>query len=137
MTARLFGRTAEHDVEMTATRIHLVLAALMGLAGVALLAAAAHVTGTQNVQTAGQMLLFHAPVVIGATAARKAGLLHDSRARLSLSLLVFGVALFAADLALRGFFNEGLFPRAAPTGGWFILGGWMGLAVAPLFAPRA
>ncbi|MBA4269782.1 MAG: DUF423 domain-containing protein, partial [Methylobacterium sp.] len=50
---------------MTAARIHLVLAALMGLAGVALLAAAAHVTGTTNVQTAGQMLLFHAPLVFG------------------------------------------------------------------------
>ncbi|SFJ16601.1 Uncharacterized membrane protein YgdD, TMEM256/DUF423 family [Bosea sp. OK403] len=121
---------------MTATKIHLTLAALMGLAGVALLAAAAHVTGTQNVGTAGQILLFHAPAVFGATAARKAGFLTDFVARLAISGLILGAALFAADLTRRGFFNEGLFPRAAPIGGWFMFGGWLGLAVAAALAPR-
>jgi uncharacterized membrane protein YgdD (TMEM256/DUF423 family) len=119
---------------MTATRIHLALAALMGFAGVALLAAAAHVTGTANVQTAGQMLLFHASLVIGATAARKGGHLADGLARLALSAIIVGAALFAADLARRGFANEGLFPRAAPIGGWFMLGGWLALAVSALGA---
>lgn len=119
---------------MTATRIHLVLAALMGLAGVALLAAAAHVTGTTNVQTAGQMLLFHAPVIFGATAARKAGFLLDWLARIALSLVILGAVLFSADLARRGFANEALFARAAPIGGFLILGGWLGLALAAVFA---
>ena len=122
---------------MSATRIHLTLAALMGLAGVALLAAAAHVTGTTNVQTAGHMLLFHAPTIISATAARKAGLLHDGLARLAISVVILGVALFAADLARRGFASEALFPRAAPIGGFLTLGGWLGLALAALFAKRA
>ncbi len=121
---------------MTATRIHLTLAALMGLAGVALLAAAAHITGTANVQTAGQMLLFHAPVIFGATVARKGGYLHDLLARIALSALILGAALFAADLARRGFANEALFPRAAPIGGWFVLGGWLGLAVAAVLTKR-
>lgn len=119
---------------MTATRIHLVLAALMGLAGVALLAAAAHVTGTTNVQTAGQMLLFHAPVIFGATAARKAGFLVDWLARIALSLVILGTVLFSADLARRGFASEALFARAAPIGGFLILGGWLGLALAAVFA---
>ena len=119
---------------MTAARIHLVLAALMGLAGVALLAAAAHVTGTANVATAGQMLLFHASVVMGATAARKAGLLADLAARLALSAIILGAALFAAVLTRRGFAGTALFPRAAPTGGWFMLAGWLGLAWAAAFA---
>ena len=122
---------------MTAAKIHLMLAALMGLAGVALLAAAAHVTGTSNVQTAGQMLMFHAPLVFGATAARKAGLLSDLVARIALSLIILGVALFAVDLAWRGFANEGLFPRAAPAGGFLMLGGWLVLALSALFARRA
>ncbi|WP_336813926.1 DUF423 domain-containing protein [Bosea sp. MMO-172] len=122
---------------MTATRLHLALAALMGLAGVALLAAAAHVTGTANVQTAGQMLLFHASVVIGATAARKGGHLQDVLARIALSAIILGAMLFAADLARRGFANEALFPRAAPIGGWFMLGGWLGLAVAAVTAKRS
>ncbi|WP_449254706.1 DUF423 domain-containing protein [Bosea sp. (in: a-proteobacteria)] len=115
---------------MTAARIHLVLAALMGCAGVALLAAAAHVTGTANVQTAGQILLFHAPLVIAATAARKGGHLRDLPTRIALSAIILGAALFAADLSRRGFAGEALFPRAAPTGGWLMLAGWLGLALA-------
>lgn len=122
---------------MNAAKIHLVLAALMGLAGVALLAAAAHVTGTTNVQIAGQMLLFHAPLVFGATVARKGGYLLDWLARLGLSILILGAALFAADLARRGFTNEALFPRAAPIGGFGMLGGWLLLALSAVFAPRA
>ncbi len=122
---------------MNATKIHLILAALMGLAGVALLAAAAHVTGTANVQTAGQMLLFHASVVIGATAARKGGHLSDLAARIALTAIILGTALFAADLARRGFANEALFARAAPTGGWLVLAGWLGLALSAATAKRS
>lgn len=121
---------------MTATKLHLALAALMGFAGVALLAAAAHVAGTQSVQTAGQILLFHAPAVIAGTCARKAGNLRDLPGRLAISALILGAALFAADLARRGFAGAGLFPMAAPTGGWFMLGGWLGLASAALVARR-
>jgi uncharacterized membrane protein YgdD (TMEM256/DUF423 family) len=121
---------------MTASRIHLTIAALMGLFGVALLAAAAHVTGTANVQTAGQMLLFHASLLVGATAARKGGYLQDGLARVALSLIIAGVALFAADLSRRGFANETLFPRAAPIGGFGMMGGWLLLTFAALFAPR-
>lgn len=123
---------------MTATRIHLVLAALMGFAGVALLAAAAHIARDPgHVQTAGQMLLFHASVVIGATAARQGGYLHDALARVALSAIVLGAAVFAADLSRRGFAGEALFRRAAPIGGWLMLGGWLGLAVAALGGKRA
>ncbi|CAH1662035.1 Membrane protein [Hyphomicrobiales bacterium] len=123
---------------MTATKVHLTFAALMGLAGVALLAAAAHAAlDPGHVQTAGQMLLFHASVVIGVTAARKGGYLQDMLARFALSAIIFGAILFAADLSRRGFANEALFPRAAPIGGWFMLGGWLGLAVAALSARRA
>ena len=123
---------------MTATRMHLFVAALMGLAGVALLAAAAHVAvDPGHVQTAGQMLLFHASVIIGATAARRGGHLQDLLARVALSAIILGATLFAADLARRGFANEGLFPRAAPIGGWFMLGGWLGLAVAAVTAKRS
>ena len=123
---------------MTATRIHLVLAALMGFVGVALLAAAAHVAlDPGHAQTAGQMLMFHASVVMGATAARKGGYLQDALARIPLSAIIRGACLFSADLARRGFSGEALFPRAAPIGGWFMLGGWLGLTIAALTAKRA
>jgi uncharacterized membrane protein YgdD (TMEM256/DUF423 family) len=121
---------------LTATRIHLVLAMLMGLAGVALLAAAAHANGAETVRTAGQMLLFHAPAVIAATAARRGLLLADGPARLALLLLILGVVLFSADLALRGFQGERLFAGAAPAGGFLMLGGWAGLALSALLAKR-
>ena len=75
--------------------------------------------------------------VIGATAARKGGHLHDLLARIALSAIMVGACLFAADLARRGFGGAALFPRAAPTGGWFMLGGWLGLAVAAVTAKRS
>ena len=87
-------------------------------------------------QTAGQMLLFHASAVMAATAARKAGHLADLPARLALSALVLGAALFAADLARRGFSGAGLFPMAAPTGGWLMLGAGSGLPPPRMAARR-
>jgi uncharacterized membrane protein YgdD (TMEM256/DUF423 family) len=122
---------------ITATRIHLTIAMLMGLSGVTLLAASAHSGASDTVQIAGQMLLFHAPAVIAACAARRAEMLADWAARLALSLLILGVALFSADLVMRGFHGERLFLGAAPAGGFMMLGGWFGLALAALFAKRA
>lgn len=122
---------------ITATRIHLSIAMLMGLSGVTLLAAATHSGASDTVQIAGQMLLFHAPAVIAACAARRAELLADLAARLAISLLILGVALFSADLVTRGFHGERLFLGAAPAGGFMMLGGWLGLALAALFAKRA
>ena len=121
---------------MTASRLVLTLAALYGAAGVALMAAGAHAAGEQAT-IAGQMLLFHASVIIGATAARRGGHFHDLLARIALSAIIVGACLFAADLARRGFGGAALFPRAAPTGGWFMLGGWLGLAVAAVTAKRS
>lgn len=122
---------------ITATRIHLTIAMLMGLFGVTLLAAATHAGAADTLQIAGQMLLFHASAVIGACVARRAGLLADIGARLAISLLILGVALFAADLAMRGFHGARLFMGAAPAGGFMMLGGWLGLAGSALFARRA
>ena len=58
-------------------------------------------------------------------------------ARVALSAIIVGACLFAADLARRGFGGTALFPRAAPIGGWFMLGGWLGLAVAAVTAKRS
>lgn len=122
---------------MTATRIHLVLAGLMGLAGVALLAAAAHAAlNPAPVQTAGQVLLFHGSTLFGATAARRGGYLQDKLARVALSAMILGAILFSADLARLGLTGRGLFAGAAPSGGWFMLGGWLGLAIAAASAKR-
>lgn len=120
-----------------AAMIHLTVAMLMGAAGVGLLAAGAHGGVAESVTTAGQILLFHAPVVVAATAARKIGLLHEIVARIALSFLCLGVALFAADLARRGFYAQRLFQNAAPTGGFLMMASWFGLALAALLPPRS
>lgn len=121
---------------MTATKLHLVIACLFGAIGIALLAAATHATGARTTEIAGQMLLFHAPALIAVTVARKAGLLHDLASRIALVVLIVGATLFAADLARRGLGGERLFPMASPAGGFAMIGGWLGLAVAALLARR-
>lgn len=121
---------------MNASSIHLAVAGLFGLAGVVLLALGAHSGGAGQATVAGQMLLFHAPALIAGTAARKAGLLHDLIARLALSALALGAALFAADLARRGFGGDRLFPGAAPAGGFLSMAGWLGLTLSALLPRR-
>lgn len=117
------------------SRIHLVIACLFGAAGVALQAAGSHLASAQAA-TAGQFLLVHAPVLLAGTALRQQGLLREPAAALVLSVLAFGVALFAADLARRGLAGASLFPFAAPLGGGLMLIGWLALAVTAAWRPR-
>ncbi|HRK24877.1 MAG TPA: DUF423 domain-containing protein [Beijerinckiaceae bacterium] len=120
---------------MTATRIHCALACLFGAAGVVLMALGAHVAGSLSA-TAGQMLLIHAPAVLAATVARKAGFLADRLALLGIAALLLGPALFAGDLAMRELAGNRLFPMAAPVGGALAIAGWVLLTIAALTAPR-
>jgi uncharacterized membrane protein YgdD (TMEM256/DUF423 family) len=116
---------------MTAARIHILLASLMGAAGIALWARAAH-GGLPNLVTAAQFLLIHAAAVLAITASRKQGLMHDAAARWAVSILILGTVLFAGDLTFRALAGAGLFPMAAPIGGSALIGGWLILAVATL-----
>jgi uncharacterized membrane protein YgdD (TMEM256/DUF423 family) len=116
---------------MSAARIHILLAGLMGAAGVALWAMAAH-RGGPSAATAAQMLLIHAAAVLGLTACRKQGLIGERSGRLAASALVLGAVLFAGDIAARAFLGSGLFPMAAPAGGLLLIGGWLAAAAAAL-----
>jgi uncharacterized membrane protein YgdD (TMEM256/DUF423 family) len=116
---------------VTASRIHILLAALMGAAGVAFWAMAAH-RGGPPAATAAQMLLLHGAAVLGLTACRKQGLIHNRVASLAASALILGVILFSADIAARAFAGSGLFPMAAPAGGLLLIGGWLLAAIAAL-----
>lgn len=111
-------------------RLPLLLAALYGAAGVALMAAGSHSAGGAFAGTAGQMLLFHGSAVIAAVLAQRAGLLAPTLGRIAIWVLLAGPAIFAADLAMRGFGFNRLFPMAAPTGGSLTILGWLLLAVA-------
>ena len=115
---------------MTASRIHILLAGLMGAAGVALWAMAAHRPGAASLVTSAHFLLFHAAAIISITACRKQGLIADKMASISVSALIIGTMLFSGDLVMRSFLQSSLFINAAPIGGVLTIIGWMLLALA-------
>jgi uncharacterized membrane protein YgdD (TMEM256/DUF423 family) len=110
--------------------ILIALAGLMGAAGVVLLAAGAHAAPGAGLDSAGQMLLFHAAAVIGIAVALHQGLLVRPLALAAAIGLVAGAALFSGDVALKALAGHRLFPMAAPTGGFISIASWLGLAVA-------
>ena len=119
-----------------AERILVVLAALSGVLGVGLSAAAAHVTGG-NLATAAQFLLFHAPALLALAALTVAEALNPSIARLAGYVLVLGLILFCGDLSRRAFSGVALFPKAAPTGGILLMIGWVLVGASALLRLRA
>jgi len=118
---------------MTPT-ILIIFAGLMGAAGVVLLAAAAHAAPGAGLDSAGQMLLFHAAAVIAAVAALQPVLLFRPLALAAAIGLVVGTVLFSGDIAMRAFAGHRLFPMAAPTGGVILIASWLAAAVAAAIA---
>jgi uncharacterized membrane protein YgdD (TMEM256/DUF423 family) len=114
--------------------ILIALAGLMGAAGVVLLAAGAHAAPGAGLDSAGQMLLFHAAAVIAAAAAMTQGLLFRPLAHAAAIGLIVGAVLFSGDIAMRAFAGHRLFPMAAPTGGFVLIASWLGVAVAAVIA---
>ena len=120
------------------TRILVIVAGLMGAAGVALAAAATHRAneGASGLQAASSMLLFHAPAVLAVALLLERGLVH----RISGSLAAFGfvvaATLFAGDLSMRQFAGHRLFPFAAPIGGTLLIASWLSLAVCAAWPRR-
>ncbi len=106
--------------------------ALAGLAGLALSAMAAHAAGGPNLDTAARFLLVHAPVLLAAAALAHTGAVNPSLGRIAGWLMVLGLALFCGDLVMRALRETPLFPRAAPIGGFLLMGGWGLLALAAL-----
>jgi uncharacterized membrane protein YgdD (TMEM256/DUF423 family) len=127
------------DEEVLVTRISHALAAfagLMGAAGVALAATAAHSGGGGLAETGALFLILHAGALIGLVAAAAA---VSREGRRALIVCGFGLgcaaALFSGDLAMRALAGGRLFPFAAPIGGTAMLLFW--LAIAVIFAAGA
>ena len=114
--------------------ILIALAGVMGAAGVVLLAAGAHAAPGAGLDSAGQMLLFHAAAVIAAVAALTQGLLFRPLALAAAIGLIVGAVLFSGDIAMRALAGHRLFPMAAPTGGFVLIASWLGVAVAAVIA---
>ncbi len=104
----------------------LALAGLVGAGGVVAGAAAAHVTGTESLRTAAEILMIHAVAAVGVVA------LAAQRTRPSAWLyvaaaMVTGAALFGGDIAVRAATGSAIFPMAAPTGGTILILAWLAL----------
>ena len=118
------------------SQILLVLAGLMGAAGIALTAAGAHGKPGAGLDSAGYLLLIHAVAVLAAAALMRAGVFYRPLALAGLWGFVAGSALFAADVAARAYAGGKLFPFAAPAGGMIMIAGWLVLTVSALVALR-
>ena len=118
-------------------RVLLALAGLCGLLGVALSAAAAHREGGETLRTAAYFLLFHAPLVVGLMALAVGGFVNRTAASLAAVTVLAGLALFSGDLAMRALAGATLFPYAAPSGGFALMGGWLLVALSALVPARS
>ena len=108
----------------------IALAGLMGAAGVALAAVAAHLAPGAGLDSAAYMLLFHAAAVLGGAALVQQNVPWRPLALIVLAAWVLGAGLFSGDIAIRALAGYRLFPMAAPTGGLLLIGAWLGLAAA-------
>ena len=112
------------------------LAALMGAAGVALAAAGVHANGGDLARTGALFLLMHAAAALGVAAhARVATALAPALVVVGF-VMEGGAALFAAELAMRAFTGDRIFPFAAPIGGSTIILSWVALALTFAAAAR-
>jgi uncharacterized membrane protein YgdD (TMEM256/DUF423 family) len=112
------------------SRLLVLAGGLVGAAGVALSAAAAH-RGGAFTGTAANFLLMHAPVFLAI------GLAGGNRClRIASLVLLAGLLLFAGDLLARDFLGSRLFPMSAPIGGTLLIVGWLAIAVSALWRPR-
>lgn len=106
-------------------RALMVLAAIMGAAGVAAAAYSAHGTvggGAERMAGAVTLvLLAHAPAILAIA------LVGGRNPILAFGgfLIAAGALLFSADLGLRMFSGARLFANAAPTGGIAMMAGWL------------
>jgi uncharacterized membrane protein YgdD (TMEM256/DUF423 family) len=114
---------------MTPT-VLIAFAGLMGAAGVVLLAAAAHAAPGAGLDSAGQMLLFHAVAALASAVALHQGLVFRPLAIAAAIGLIAGASLFSGDIAMRALAGHRLFPLAAPTGGVILIASWLALGAA-------
>jgi uncharacterized membrane protein YgdD (TMEM256/DUF423 family) len=112
------------------------VAALMGAAGVALAAAGVHESGGELAERGALFLLLHAAAAL-AIAAHARVAIASARALVVVGFVMeAGAALFSAELAMRAFTGERIFPFAAPIGGTTMMLSWVALALVFAIASR-
>ncbi len=104
----------------------MVIACLMGAAGVAAAAGAAHGGGSELLGAASLLLLVHAAAILALGGI--AG--HTPTGLAAMVLMAAGSLLFAGDMAMRTWVGTALFPMAAPIGGSATIFAWLVAAIA-------
>ena len=113
----------------------LAVAGLLGAAGVALAAVAAHRVESPALATAATMLMIHAAGGIAIAAFVAA--VGRFRALLgAAALMLFAATLFSGDIALQTFAGRHIFPMAAPVGGSLLIASWLLVALLAAWAAR-
>ena len=112
--------------------LFVLVAGLMGLAGVALAAGASHGADPRLLGGASAMCLAHAPIIL-VLALNMQTLRTSKPAGMLLSL---GTILFAADLVCRHYTSNALFPMSAPIGGMIMMAGWLAIAFGAIFREK-
>lgn len=110
-------------------RLALLLAGIIGAAGVIFSAMAAHGGDTHLYSAAAAACMAQAPALI----ALSIGWEKVRTALVASALIGLGCLLFAGDLVFRARFGHGLFPMSAPTGGFMMIAGWVAVAAGALF----
>ena len=110
-------------------RLTLLLGGLIGAAGVALSAMAAHGGDTHLYHAAAAACMAQAPALLSIYV----GWEKIRTALIASALIGLGCLLFAGDLVFRARVGHGLFPRSAPTGGFMMIAGWIAVALGALF----
>lgn len=118
--------------DTTYSRILVFVAGLLGAAGVAMAAAAAHAGATRFFGPAAAMCLVHAPALLAIDARHP----RPRLATVATALLGGGTVLFSGDLAMLALAGHSAFPMAAPTGGTLMILGWLAVALCA-FAPSS
>jgi uncharacterized membrane protein YgdD (TMEM256/DUF423 family) len=117
----------------TPTRAIVAIGGLIGAAGVALAAAAAHGPGAGTLSSAALICLANAPALLALAALPPSLRLMATAA----CVIAAGTTLFAAEIVLGAFTGQSLFPMAAPAGGLTMIGGWLIAAIGGVLPPRS
>jgi uncharacterized membrane protein YgdD (TMEM256/DUF423 family) len=113
------------------TRLAIVIAGLLGAAGIAAAAGATHTGDTRLLGALALVALTQAPAILALTLLGRSIVFRIATAGIAL-----GAVVFSADIAMRHFTGSGLFPMSAPLGGILMIAGWLAVAVAGATSPR-
>lgn len=100
------------------------VAGLLGAAGVALAAVAAHRVADPSLTTAALFLIMHGAAALALIALAGASP-WPTAVLATASLMLLAVTLFSGDVTARVLLGDRLFPMAAPLGGSLLILSWL------------